>query len=153
MEPGDSPSLCPTCGNPLDAATGGRCESCEPAADPNDRLDPPAPFLSLPQMRYQDAYVWLVLISTLDIILTWLVLTVWDGYEVNPIASAIIAEMGFTGAIIFKFAIVVLVVVLCEVIGRGGARNDRTGRALSIAAVGINAIPVAYTFGLIYAAR
>ena len=103
-------------------------------------------FLSIPEMRYQNAYVWLVLVSFLDIILTWLVLNVWAGHEVNPIAQAVIEQWGFTWTAIFKFATVVFVVIICEVIGR---RNDRTGRTLAITAVVINALPVAFTFALL----
>jgi len=107
------------------------------------------PFLSLPEMRYQDRYVWLVLVSALDIILTMLVLYAWDGHEVNPVAHAVISHMGFVGAIGLKFGIVVLVILVCELIGR---RSDREGRRLATAAIIINAAPVAYTFLLLFAA-
>ena len=97
-------------------------------------------------MRYQNAYVWLVLVSSLDLILTLLVLGVWDGREVNPIAAAVIAETGYVGAIGFKFAIVVLVIVMCEVVGR---QSERKGRAIALAAVVISALPVAYSFAIL----
>ena len=97
-------------------------------------------------MRYPNAYVWLVLVSALDLMLTLLVLGVWDGWEVNPIAAAVIMETGYVGAIGFKLAIVVLVVVMCEVVGR---KSDRKARALALLAVVISALPVAYTFGLL----
>ena len=104
------------------------------------------PWLALPEMRYQSAYVWLVLISFLDILLTFLVLYEWEGHEVNPIAHAIIVQMGFIWAALFKFAIVVLVIIICETVGR---RRDRTGRRLSQVTVAISAFPVAYTFALL----
>ena len=50
-------------------------------------------------MRYQNRYVWLLLVSALDLILTMLVLYMWDGYEVNPVAAAVIKHVGFVGAI------------------------------------------------------
>ena len=97
-------------------------------------------------MCYPNAYVWLVLVSALDLILTLLVLGVWEGWEVNPIAAAVMAEMGYVGAIGFKFALVVLVIVMCEVVGR---QSERKGRAIAWAAVAISALPVVYSFGLL----
>lgn len=101
-------------------------------------------------MRYQNAYVWLVFVSALDVFLTMLVLYVWKGHEVNPMAKAIIAHMGFQWTIAFKFGLIVFVIVICEVVGR---KSDRAGRQLSIVAVVISAIPVAYTFALLFRAE
>jgi hypothetical protein len=98
-------------------------------------------------MRYQNAYVWLVFVSVLDVFLTMLVLYVWEGHEVNPIAAAVIMHMGFDWTIVFKLALILLVIVICEVVGR---RRDELGRALSTMAVVISAFPVAYTFALLF---
>jgi len=103
-------------------------------------------FLSLPPMRYQDRYVWLLLVSALDLILTMLVLFTWKGYEVNPVAAAVIQHLGFSGAIGLKFGLVILVILICEVIGR---RSDRDGRSLATGAILIGAVPVVYTFVLL----
>jgi len=106
-------------------------------------------FFALPEMRYQNHYVWLVLISTLDVILTWLVLYEWSGREVNPVAAAVISEMGFFGAVALKFASMILAIIICEVVGR---MNDLRGRLLAYACVVINVIPVVYTFMLLHRA-
>jgi len=138
-------SKCPACGEVAREAVD-RCPECGArmtAATPSEDV---VPWLAVPEMRYQNAYVWLVLISFLDILLTFLVLYEWDGQEVNPIAHAIIVQMGFIWAALFKFAIVVLVIIICETVGR---RRDRTGRLLSRATVVISALPVAYTFALL----
>jgi len=111
--------------------------------------EPRPGLLAVPQMRYPNAYVWLVLVSSLDIILTLLVLAFWGGNEVNPIADAVIEVMGFAWAIVFKFALIVLVVILCEIVGR---LNDRAGRALAKTAVVIGGLPVLYTFALLLTA-
>jgi uncharacterized membrane protein len=100
----------------------------------------------MPEMRYQNAYTWLVLVSALDVMLTLVVLVAMNGFEINPVAAAVIHTLGYGWAIIFKFAIVVLVVLICEVVGR---MNDRSGRKLARAAVAINSLPVIYTFGLL----
>ena len=107
-------------------------------------------FLSTPPMRYQNAYLWLVFVSALDVFLTSLVLYVWEGYEVNPIAGAVVALMGFGWTVVFKFALIVLVIIICEVVGR---RRDRAGRRLAFAAVAISAVPVIFTFVLLLMAE
>ncbi len=98
-------------------------------------------------MRYQNTYVWLVFVSVLDLLLTMFVLYLWGGYEVNPIAAAIIDHMGFLWAIVFKFGLIVLVIVICEILGR---RHNPTGRKLATASVVISALPVAYTFAVLF---
>jgi hypothetical protein len=103
-------------------------------------------FFSIPEMRYQNAYVWLVFVSALDIILTALVIYVWGGDEVNPVTDHVIQEMGFVWAIIFKFAMMLVAVIVCEVIGR---QSNRAGRRLAVAAVVINGVPVVFTLTLL----
>lgn len=98
-----------------------------------------------PEMRYQSAYVWLIFFSSLDIMLTWAILR-RGGEEVNPIARQIIEGWGLHGAIVFKFALMLFVIVSCEVIGR---RADRAGRRLVVIAVAISALPVVYSLGLL----
>ncbi len=91
-----------------------------------------------PELRFQNAYVWLVFVSSLDIMLTWLILNL-GGMELNPIADAILLSTGFHGMIAFKFAVIVLFVVLCETVGR---LRYKRGRWLSRVAVVICAAPV-----------
>lgn len=96
-------------------------------------------WLSLPPMRYQSHYAWFVLLSAMDIMLTWLILGL-DGVELNPVAADVIDRLGLFGIIGFKFCLVVLVVVMAEVIGR---RKDRAGKGLAEWAVALTSIPVA----------
>ncbi|MBL9119939.1 MAG: hypothetical protein JNL80_08500 [Phycisphaerae bacterium] len=97
------------------------------------------------EMRYQSAYVWLIFFSSLDIMLTWAILR-RGGEEVNPVAKHVISMWGLHGAIVFKFALMLFVIVSCEVIGR---QRDRAGRRLAYLAVGIAAFPVVYSFALL----
>ncbi len=97
-------------------------------------------------MRYQNAYVWLVFVSALDIIMTKVVLNHFEGDEANPIAQRVIDDFGFGWAILFKFAMMLVAVIACEMLGR---HNDRAGRRLAVVAVIINAIPVVFTFALL----
>ena len=98
--------------------------------------------LSVPPMLYQQAYVWFVLVSALDIMLTWTVLFL-GGEEVNVLADAVIAHAGLTGIVIYKFCLVVFVVLMCEAVGR---RNGRVGRQLARYSIAITAIPVVLSF-------
>ena len=116
--------------------------------------DKPA-WRSLPQMRYQNAYVWILFFSCMDVLLTWIIL--WAGkddgaVEVNPIALAVIKawggleSFGMAGASGFKFALVVLAIVICEVVGR---TSDRKGRWLAWVLAVIAAVPVVWSLGLL----
>jgi hypothetical protein len=100
---------------------------------------------SVPQMRYQTAYLWFVLFSSLDIILTWIILSL-EGTEINPVARLIIDTWSLPGAVAFKFSLVLFVVIVCEVVGR---RVDRKGRWLARIAVVVSAVPVFYSLGLL----
>ena len=79
-----------------------------------------------------------MVVSVLDILFTWTVLLL-GGTEVNAIADMVISYAGGKGIIIYKFCLVLLVIVLSEVIGR---RRDKIGRRLAEWSVAITAIPV-----------
>ena len=81
----DPSFVCPECGEPSSNHEDGRC----PLGDAPFVLEEIGP-TALPEMRYQDTYVWLVLVSALDVMLTMLMLSFWESHEVNPIAAAVI---------------------------------------------------------------
>ena len=137
---------CPSCRSALKQADVGRCPECGAMLEKSAGRGNLSRFLSIPEMRYQNAYVWLVLLSSLDIMLTYLVLWHWEGSEANPVAAAVIETGPFYWAILLKFGLVVIAIVICEGIGR---MSDRQGRKLSIAFVIIGAIPVVYTITLL----
>ena len=89
-------------------------------------------------MLYQRSYHWFVFVSALDVILTWFILLL-GGSEVNLLADAVIASTGLKGILIYKFCLVLLVVVICEVVGR---RRPWVGRNLARVAIAIAALPV-----------
>ncbi len=80
---------------------------------------------------FPDHYTWFVLASTMDLLMTWVVLHS-GGYEANAIAAYVIEKFDLYGTLIFKFAMVVLVIVICEVVGQ---RRYATGRALATWAI------------------
>jgi len=93
---------------------------------------------------FPNHYTWLVFVAALDIMLTCMILY-RGGREVNVVAKMIIHHFGLTGLVLFKYAMVVTVIVLCEIVGR---RDREWGRWLATAAIAINCVPVAFGFGL-----
>lgn len=98
-----------------------------------------------------DAYTWFVLLSALDVMVTHAILFHFDvmgGYEANPLAAWIIKQFDFTGAIVLKFAVVMFVIVLAEVVGR---THRRTAERMMRLVLLIATFPVAV--GLMHIAR
>jgi hypothetical protein len=73
--------------------------------------------LDIPEMRFPELYVWLLFVSSLDIMLTWLILRD-GGEEVNPVAKLVIDAWALNGAILFKFGLILFVIIVCEVVAR-----------------------------------
>jgi hypothetical protein len=95
---------------------------------------------------YPNEYAWFVFMSAMDVMMTWIVL--WrGGREMNQWADAVIHRWGLTGLVIFKFALVVLIIVICEAIGR---RRRSAGKKLATVAIGITCLPVALAFVLLH---
>ena len=88
-------------------------------------------------MRYPNEYVWLVFISMVDLIATWIILARRGGYETNPLADLVITRFGSTGLVLFKVAIFLFVIFVCEIVGR---QSESRGRWLDRVGVGISAI-------------
>lgn len=98
--------------------------------------------LQLPQH-----YGLLVFVACLDILGTWLILAL-GGSEVNHLADAILSTFGFNGMVVYKFALIALVVVICEEVTR---RRRETGLKLATVAVGISLLPVMFAGGQLFA--
>lgn len=90
-------------------------------------------------MLYPIAYKWFVFISAVDVVMTWFILLL-GGREVNVLADAVISHAGLKGILVYKFCLVILVVLLCEFVGR---RRAALGRNLARASIAITSIPVA----------
>ena len=96
-------------------------------------------------MRYPNSYAWLLLLSSMDIMLTWVIL-LFGGAEVNPLARWIIDHYGLTGMIIYKFALIVFFICICEVVG---TLRDSTGWLLSKFSVLVACVPVVWAMYLL----
>lgn len=90
------------------------------------------------QVRYGSWYPWFVLLASLDVMLTWILLSL-GGREANVVAERVIEAAGLPGAVGLKFASVTVVVLACEAVGR---RADRAGRRLAATAVAVSTLPV-----------
>lgn len=96
-------------------------------------------------VRYPNLYTWLVFVSALDAMLTYLVLH-FGGREANQLAASVLEQWGFRGMVVYKFALIALVVVLCEVIGR---RDDKWARVLGIFGIGLTCVPLVVAIGIL----
>lgn len=134
--------------------------------DPNAQSDLEAnqpSFLSVPPMRYPNEYVWLVFVSSMDVVLTWLILNGLEGEEINPVAkfilegfkgvssnpfdNSVLNLVGYNGLILFKFCLILFVMLVCEFVGR---RSDRAGRRLARFGVLVSALPMLVSFFLLF---
>lgn len=94
---------------------------------------------------FPNGYVWFVFISTLDLLLTWIVLFL-GGREANTVANEILVRFGLPGLIVFKFALVVIVICICEWVGR---RRHESARLLLSVGIMITCLPVVLAMILI----
>ena len=103
-------------------------------------------FFSLPPLRFQDEYVWLVFLAGMDVMLTWYILERHGGEEVNPVAKQVIDTWGLWGAIGFKFSLLLFVIIACEWISRD---KPVVGKFLVWFALTVSSFPVLYSTALL----
>lgn len=104
----------------------------------------PAGLMSVKPL-YPNQYVWFVFLSTMDVLMTFVVLW-FGGSEANTLANWVLQKWGFAGMTIFKFVLVTFVISLCEVVGR---RDPGAGRLLIRAGLVLTCVPVALAFLLL----
>lgn len=134
-----------------------------PPSGPAPHAGMPAPPRRRRGVLYPNLYVWFVFLATLDIVCTYmimhpalfpdadpvvvedngdlLVVPIGRGEELNPLADQIIERWGVPGKVIYKFSLVLLVILICEIVGRA---RPATGRRLAEWAVALTAVPVAF---------
>lgn len=94
---------------------------------------------------FPNGYVWFVFVSALDIMLTWVVLHL-GGREANALANEIIYRYGLPGLVAFKFALVIVVVLICEIVGR---KKHESARLLLSVGIMITCMPVVLALALL----
>lgn len=97
------------------------------------------------QMYFPNTYVWLLLFSAMDIMLTWVILY-FGGSEVNPIARWVIDGFGLNGMIVYKFALILVFIGICEAVA---ALRKPTASVLSKISVLIALVPVVWSLILL----
>ena len=100
-------------------------------------------------MLYPTQYTWFIFVSAMDIMMTWIVLYS-GGREVNRVAEVILHRFDLAGLVIFKFAMVILIILICEAVGR---RRPAAGRKLATAAIAVTCFPVILSFFLLHVIR
>ncbi len=96
-------------------------------------------------VRYPNHYTWLVLVASLDVLMTYVVLHL-GGLEANPLAAKVIYRWGVPGMVVYKFFFIIIAVVIAEEIGR---RHERKGRKFAEYAIVISAFPVIFALTLL----
>lgn len=86
---------------------------------------------------YPTAYRWVIIAASLYVICTWLILAL-GGAELNILARKVIEAGGLPAMLAYKFALIALVLIICEHIGR---LRFNTGRRLALAAAALNIFP------------
>jgi len=109
-----------------------------PISNPLSRLAPLHRRVLGRPVLFETAYTWLVVVSSLDIVFTWLILH-QGGYETNALAARIMDRFGLEGVVIFKFSMMAFVIALSEFIGR---RRLASGRLLAYSAALLSTFPV-----------
>jgi hypothetical protein len=97
------------------------------------------PAVIFPWALYPNHYAWYVLVGTLDVIVTFVIVAYLGGGEVNELARHILQQHGWPGMVALKYSTVVVVLLVCEIVGRS---KPRAGRGLATGAVVISALPV-----------
>jgi hypothetical protein len=88
---------------------------------------------------YPNHYIWFVFFAALDVMFTRMVLYL-GGVEVNHFADGIIQRWGLLGMVGLKFAVVALVLGICQWIGQ---RDHKLGQKVAVCAMALNVLPVA----------
>jgi len=89
-------------------------------------------------LLYPGAYGLFIALATLDLLFTWAILH-QGGRELNVVADWVIQRFDLPGVVAYKFALVLLVVLICETAGR---KKPPVGVKLAYWAVALTAFPV-----------
>lgn len=92
------------------------------------------------QLPLEKETVWFVLVSALDVFMTYLLIRQPDFTEGNPVAAYFLNHWGVKGMIYYKFFMVAFVAVIAQVIAR--SREDIATRLLQFATVVVGGVVI-----------
>ena len=108
-------------------------------------------------LQFESEVSWFVLVSLLDIVMTWLALrfsaegrTTSTIVEGNPVAHWVLARSGIQGMVVFKLAMTAVVVIIAEIVGR---TRPQTARLLLAGGILVVGGVVVYTMRLLFLHR
>ncbi len=90
------------------------------------------------QVLYPGREMLLLLLASLDVMLTHLILNL-GGVEANPLAARVFDQAGTLGMSVYKFALIGLFVLIMEYVG---TKQLVSGRRLATAGIAISSLPV-----------
>lgn len=93
---------------------------------------------------------WFILVSVLDILLTYKLLSGGNVREANPVARYFIHRWGMYGMVFFKMGMVAFITVLAQVIA---TRNRNTARWVLIFGIVVVSVVVIYSVTLLLRTR
>ena len=96
-------------------------------------------------MRYPYLYLGLIVLSAMDVVLTWTMFH-YNAVEANPIAEWVIDLWGLNGMIVYKFVLIVVFILICEVVG---SMRETAGRKLARVSLMIGLVPVVWSLFLL----
>lgn len=106
-------------------------------------------------LLFETEISWFVLAGAMDVFMTFIILrfsaegrTQNMMVESNPVAQWILGHWGLRGMVLFKLAMVALVSVIAEIVGRS---RPATGRALLVGGTIVVAAVVVYSMRLLAA--
>lgn len=82
------------------------------------------PWLPQSSLLYEDEYIWLAVLSGIDVVLMTLYVQ-WGGRLISPLVDEVLMHTGMLGLLSAKLVIVALMVMCCETLGR---RRPNVGR-------------------------
>ena len=85
-------------------------------------------------------YLLYILLAAVDVLVTASILN-GGGREINALAAQVIEWFGGMGMTLYKFTLVAIVLVICEVVARS---KPRLGRGLAVTAVLVSLVPPAF---------
>ena len=88
---------------------------------------------------YLHLHRWFLTLAAIDVLLTSVVLSL-GGQEANIVPQAVLARAGLGGMVALKTASVILVLLVCELVGR---KREPVGRGLALGAIAANSAAAA----------
>lgn len=92
------------------------------------------------QLPLENETVWFVLVSALDVFMTYLLVRQPHITEGNPVAAFFLNHWGVKGMVYYKFFMVAFVAVIAQVIAR--KREDIARRLLQFATIVVGAVVI-----------